>query len=407
MTRRAAPLSSLLGRFSPLSPDNPFNPLRSVTRRRPPKQALDDSHHSLLAELYGDGDRLDVAPFPNMEWWWNAADCGAVSGDEHRQFSIITDVHLYALPIVGLIAQGTLAVRDKETGRTWQIHAKGQLGAGTDCRFEAPGWSAFRSPAEYRFNAVQGPLAAQLQFQQGRVACFGDPEQPPGWYDNNPKGLIPYWVSYRSRFGAVSGTLVLDADGDSEQTWTIDPAESRARFDHQSIHWSLRDVGSYSLPLFAEAFISRPQWSWFHLRLDGGLNVMAYELRNGHTGAVLKRAAAMSDDEGRVALIGNDSMSIRASGKRGSKEFQIERIELSVKDAPVDAWNGEYRLDINRQALPDFSVDYPVIERFRYRAQELCIRATGQRRCSGRVCELRGEGVEEVLDLFSSFGRER
>jgi hypothetical protein len=399
---------SPFGRFSPLSPNNVFNPLRTVTHRKPPKQALDDSHHSLLAELYGDTFTLDVAPFPNMEWWWNAAECSATRGDEERKLSIITNVHLFALPIVGLVAQGTLAIRDKTSGKTWQIHSKGELSAGADCRFEASGWQAYRHPKGYVFKAVQGELEANLAFGQGKVACFGDLNQPPGWYDNNPKGLIPYWASYRSRFGNVSGTLVLDADQDvPEQIWTLVPGKSHSRFDHQSLHWSARDVGAYSLPVLAEALITRPRWSWFHLRLNDELSLMAYELCNGHTATVLKRAAAINDDAGRVALIGDDALSFRTSGKRGSKDFEIHRIDLTVKDAPVSAWDGDYQLDVERGQVPQFTVDYPVFDKFRYRAQELCVQVKGSQRNHGKTQRLRGEGVEEVFDMFSSFGRGR
>lgn len=415
MRNRLLSLFGPLGRFSPLNPRNMWNPLRTVVERRPPKSALDDSHHSLLAELYGDATTLDSAPFPNMEWWWNAAECTATKGGEKKTFSIITNVHLFALPLVGLVAQGTLAIRDKETGKTWQIHSKGELSPGSDCRFDAKGWSAHRTDGHYIFNATQAELEAQLDFEQGEVACFGDADQPPGWYDNNPKGLIPYWASYRSRFGSVSGRFVLDADQDApEQIWTIQPQASYARFDHQSLHWSARDVGTYSLPVLAEALITRPQWSWFHLNLnkaDGqpnGLNFMAYELRNGHTGVVLKRAAALNDDQGRVALIGDDALSFRSSGARLSKDFEIYGIDFTVRDAPLAAWNGDYELNVEHEDVRDFTVDYPVFKDFRYRAQELCIKVTGSQRGERRARQSHsGEGVEEVFDMFSSFGVSR
>lgn len=413
MTNRLLSLFGPLGRFSPLNPRNQWNPLRSVVERRPPKNALDDSHHSLLAELYGDTTTLDSAPFPNMEWWWNAAECTATRGSEEKTFSIITNVHLFALPLVGLVAQGTLAIRDKQTGQTWQIHSKGELKPDSSCRFDAKGWLAQRTEGHYLFNAAQGEIEAQLDFEQGEVACFGDADQPPGWYDNNPNGLIPYWASYRSRFGSVSGTFVLDADQDEpEQIWTIRQKESYARFDHQSLHWSARDVGTYSLPVLAEALVTRPQWSWFHLHLnkaDGkGLNFMAYQLRNGHSGVVLKNAAALNDDQGQVVLIGEDALSFRSSGARLSKDFEIHGIDFTIRNAPDPKWNGDYQLNVERDDVRNFTVDYPVFKDFRYRAQELCITVTGtQRGNRGARQNHRGEGVEEVFDMFSSFGVNR
>jgi hypothetical protein len=422
MSRFLTSLLDPLGKWSPFNPRHPLNPLSSLVDRQPPKGPLDDSHHSLLAEIYGDSMRV-VAPFPNMEWWWNAADFVATrstrvrgktkqtarrrSRAEHRLFSLITNVHLFALPVVGVVAQGTLAIRDKETGQTWQTHAKGELGPGTDCRFEAPGWEAFRADSRYEFHVHADAIKAALVFEQGKVACFGDPDRPLGWYDNNPRGFIPYWASYRSRCGRATGTFSFGPTGsDGGDEWIIDSLQSHSRFDHQSLHWSLTDARALSLPALAEAVMTRPQWSWFHLRLQNQLNLMAYELRNGHSGAVLKRAGALHDDDGHVAAIREEDLAFRSTGKRGGKAFDIVGIDATVRGAAIESWNGEYRLDVSRYSDGDFAVSYPVFRDYRFEAKELCVTVKGQQRSGRRTVGLVGSGVEEVLDLFDSLRKD-
>ncbi len=408
-------LRSLLnpvGRHSPLNPRNAFNLLRPVVERKPPKGALDDSHHSLLAELYGDATTLDKAPFPNMEWWWNAADCKAKdAGGAEQDFSIITNVHLFAIPLVGLVAQGTLAIRHRQSGRTFQIHSRGEVDPGPACHFEAKDWYAKRENSVYEFSAKGEAAKAALKFHQGKVAYFGDAEHPSGWYDNNPKGLIPYWASYRSRFGKVEGWFEIELTPGTISKWTIEDAKSHARFDHQSLHWSPRDVGTFTLPVLAEALITRPQWSWFHLTFPDPtdttrkLNFMAYELRNGHSGNVLKRAAALNDDDGDVALIG-DELVLQTLGHRRDKAFRVTGMEFTVpeSDDGLRKWHGTYSLNVERDAVKDFTVDYPVYKDFRYRAKELCVNVKGLRRSKAKRDAFEGQGVEEVFDMFSSFG---
>jgi hypothetical protein len=394
-----------LGPLSPLNPRHPWNPLRGqVVARRPPLGALDEDHRSLLAEVYGRG-ALESLPFPNMEWWWNAVDLTTDRGP----CSLISNVHLFALPR-GWVVQGTVAVRDHTTRRSFQVTTTGMLDPGSTARFTASGWHLHRDPEAntYRIDVHQGDFhVVDLLIDQGQIAHFNDAELPLGWYDNNPSGNIPYWASYRSRFGrAESGSIRLP-DGS-----TTDVLGGNARFDHQSIHWSMRDVRTHSPAVLGEALITRPKWLWYHLRveLESGetFNVMAYELRNGHTDQVLKRAVAIANDQGDVTLAEPDRIVFKPSQARlpgrvaGPEKMVIEFDTLDPKD-PEKLLKSSLAFSGRRDQ--GFTVNYPVVGSTAYQAEEIA----GDVSAGGRLCwagqagiVARGTGTLEVLDMVGS-----
>jgi hypothetical protein len=393
-----------LGPLSPLNPRHPLNPLRGqVVARRPPLGDLDDDHRSLLAKVYGRGT-LDCLPFPNMEWWWNTVDLVTDRGD----CSLISNVHLFAVP-GGWVVQGTLAVRDRETLRSFQASTSGMLDPGSTARFTANGWHLHRDPDTntYRIDVHQGDLHVELLIDQGEIAHFNDADAPLGWYDNNPDGAIPYWASYRSRFGkARSGSIRLP-DGTSAKIQRGD-----ARFDHQSVHWSPRDVSSHSPAVLGEALITRPKWLWYHLRLEleGGvrLHVMAYELRNGHTERVLKRAVAIANDDGDVMLAEPDRIRFKPSKERlpgrvaGPARMTIEFETQAPKDSDTLLRSSLEFIGMRDQG---FTVSYPVVGAAAYQAEEVVgsVAAGGRIHWLGKPYRVvSGTGTLEVLDMLGS-----
>jgi hypothetical protein len=396
------------GPFSPLNPRNPAHPLSTFAReRQPPLDALDDDHSSLLKKLYGDrrlenvfgdGVWLENVPFPNMEWWWNAIHCNATVKEEIHQLSILTNVQLFAIPFIGWVAQGTLAIRDLVTAKTWKFHIQGELSADSRCRFSANGWTLGRNLDEERYHVDidTDDVTADFRLNQGPAAFFGDSNLPKGWADNNPKGFIPYWASYRSRFGSPEGggRIVLS---DLEYKLT---GEGHARFDHQSLHWSPKDIGGLSPAILAEAFITRPQWLWYHASFEdrAGLFLTAYQLRNGQTGKVIKAAGALCDREGFVRNIEPRTLIFKA---RDRSRNRLPGIEF---DAPREAkWKlsgGQSSLDFAFNDSLDWTVLYPIVGPLRYRAEEACGKVTGN--VAGRAVE--GPILREILDLVRSIG---
>lgn len=415
-----------LGPLSPLHPRHPLNPLRPRRARRPPPVELGDEHNSLLAVLYDDATTLDRVPFPNMEWWWNAVECTAKQtkpkGAAGLEFSIITSVHLYALPLLGLVAQATIAIRRLKDGRTFQVSSPGEVLPDASCRFEAPGWSAQRATNRYEFHVATEELSCDLTFtDRGTLAFFGDPGTL-GWYDNNPTGFIPYWASYRSRFGRPSGTFRLVTDG-KELEYEIDSEDDRGhvRFDHQSLHWSLEDIGGPSLPIFAEALITRPSWKWIHARIGGGgaepEDLMAYELRNGHTGKVLKRVAALSSETAGARAAFEDGLLFREkrkqrddSGEHDEPEQTIIEFDVLPPEKPggkkrpsADERADRYVITLTPKRDVDSIVEYPVAGKLCYRAKEVYATVKGSvTRADGSKTRLEGTGVREEFDLITS-----
>ena len=405
-----------LGPLSPLNPHSVMSPLRTiVSERRPPRVTLDDSHESLLAKHYGKGELQNI-PFPNMEWWWNAIE---VSGHpmhkgEDMRFSILSNVHVFAVPFAPPVVQGTVAVRDLLRKLSWQATTAGTLDPGPACRFTAHGWHNHwdRHDEQYHIDVIDDDIELKLDIDYGDVTYFNDPLDDPalrGWYDNNPDGTIPYWASYRSRFGrGVSGRLKLPhLDGE----WTIweGRVASRARFDHQSLHWSSKDVGCLSHELLAEALITRPQWLWYHAALTvreqhaktarQGLNLMACELRNGHTGSVLKRAAALCDADGAVAAISPDTLNFTPSRRRIAGRVSAPKTMQIEFDAP-----GPAKWDLKFVCRDDqgWTVSYPMAGPMRYDAQEVQGDVKGEFRLGGKKYLVEGSGTLEVLDMLKS-----
>jgi hypothetical protein len=414
-------LFSPFGAFSPFNPRSPLTPFNLRTlERAPPKLALGTTHESLLARLYGDGSLRDI-PFPNMEWWWNAIDFSALIAGKREKFSVITNVELFALPTGRVIPQGTIAVRNLTRHRRWQVQTEGFLDPDRCCRFTANGWHLYRDADEadgaidagaYHVDVFADDIRIQLQLTQGKVAYFGDSELPRGWCDNNPEGVVPYWVTYRSRFGKPSGKIRLP-DGEFE----ISPEDGSVRFDHQSLHWSPRDFGGLCWEALGEALISRPAWRWYHIRFQvvpgndsvGGLretnpflNLVAYELTNGHTGGVLKRFAALSGDDGEVLNIDASTLSFTWSREKIGGELDAPRkttIEFTTNA------QSNFEISFECDSRQGFPVSYPIAGRLAFEALELSGSACGTVTVNGEDLALEGDGTLEVLDFFQALKR--
>lgn len=406
-----------LGPLSPLNPRHPLNPLRDqVVRRRPPRAHLPKDDSSLLALLYGDG-RLDNLPFPNMEWWWNATELRDSAGHE---LSLLSNVHLFALP-TGWVAQGTLAIRDRHTRRSFQVTTSGMLDPSARSRFTASGWHLRREGGAYVIDVHSGDLHVdELRLEQGNLVSFNDPGGPTGWYDANPDGAIPYWASYRSRFG-TSATGEIQLPDNTSRTIT----RGHSRFDHQSVHFSPRDVRTRSPAVLGEIPLTRPAWLWYYLRVEtrrGPLNVVAYELYNANTERVLKRAAAVCGDDG--VAVGADVGSVEFER---SADFVPGRVAAPRRMVIRFVTNGAAQRSGSRRApKPErnvltfrceddqgFSVNYPVAGSLVYQAGEIPGKVGtdsaaaneqnqlwwhGERHLLG---EDAGTGLLEVLDLGS------
>jgi hypothetical protein len=401
--------------------------------RRPPGSMAGAGHESLLARFYGDPTSLDTVPAPNMEWWWQAIDFEA----GNTQVSVISNVQVFAVPLLGWVAQGTVAVRllpskPGGTGTSLEVHAAGDLDPGPRAGFVAPGLRlGFLDPHTYRITVASSELQLELESSFGNAAWLGDPDGEAGWYDLNPKGLIPLWASYRSHFGHVRGAFTVNGERYEAQGAAV-------RFDHQSLHFSPRDVRAFSIPVMAEGLLLRPRWSWYHAKLereDGdSVNLMLCEVTNGHTGAVMKRAAALSDDEGNTALVRSESIqlslpprerarpSLRGRVKANSTlRARFEVVAHEGRLAPH--WEGSYDLTFAATLDQDWTVRYPIVGRLRYEAQEVPIGVEGslgvvnrdrvdcgahdRGGARGSHVALRGRGTQEVLDMLSSVTIER
>jgi hypothetical protein len=415
------------GALSPLNAHHPLNPFAaSYAERRPPGLSLGRRHDSVLARLYGKG-ALDRIPFPNMEWWWNSADFrGRVHGREPEEFSLITNVQLFSLPGGSTLAQGTLAVRNLTRRRRFQRTTEGTLDPGPSCRFSADGWHLHREGGEddwdedrgtYHVDVIDDRLRVELTFSQNELTYIGDLGQDPerrGWTDNNPEGNLPYWVTYRSRFGRPQGRLWLP---DEEEPFEIETPADRARdvarhphvrFDHQSVHWSPRDVGGLSFDTLGEALITRPAWLWYHARfvpVEGQsgprepLNLVAYELRNGFTERVLKRFLAIADDEGRIAVAEAEGLRFEPSGPPLPGKVPAPR---SMTFGFVMPGGARGKLTVRARDDQGFTVKYPIAGPLTFEAQEASAQVTGRIRWQGVEREVEGTGTLEVLDFLKS-----
>jgi hypothetical protein len=403
-----------LGPLSPLNVRHPLNPLRSqLVGRAPPPVLLDEDHDSVIARCYGDAVTLDRVPFPNTERWWNSVDV-TLRG---ARFSIITSVQLFGLPGSEGRAHAVVAVRNLDTGLDFQVSAAGTLDAGRSCRFSAPGFhlrrtadSGEKNRGHYLVNVVEGDFELDMALTQGRVAYFNDPNTGPeqrGWYDNNPNGNIPYWSSHRSRFGAVEHIQLRLPGGFQAQ---LDGPEGHARFDHQSVHASPKDVGGLSPGVVEEALITRVQWFSYTARFRvtredahtpaSPLNLSAHELRNGYTGRILKRVAALSDDDGNVSLLRGDMLDFRSSRAKLPGRVGAPR-NTTFDFAAFGPVSGEVEFACLDDA-PAFTVSYPVTRNVHCEATVAVGALSGKILWNDQKRIVTGTGTLEALDTTSS-----
>ncbi|MDQ2642682.1 MAG: hypothetical protein M3020_02620 [Myxococcota bacterium] len=435
MKARLFELLNPLGRFSPLNPRHPLHPLRSVIGpRRPPgvvnAKRDESSEPSWLARFYGDPVRLDAVPVPNMEWWWQTIETDAVS--------LIINVQLFAVPLLGLVAQATVVVRylngsSGEQNEVAETHTSGVFDPGAPATFTAPGFRLGFVGNKYVVHVRKDGLDVHVETSLGPVTLLGDPQGTPGWYDLNPDGGIPVWASYRSRFGRTSGHV--ESDGKRTEI------DGHARFDHQSLHFSARDTRAFSLPTLAESLLLRPQWIWYHARLRAvdaagedwpTLNLMLCRVTNGHTGTLMKLSGALCDDDGHSIAIERDSIRL-STAEPGTEELRGRvrapsklRARFSVNgDGSEKGWlrqwaRASYNLAIEARRsdqgeIRDWTVRYPIVGPMRYEAQEVpvlirgnCYALTeerlgvGRERARDQRFSIEGSGTQEILDMLGS-----
>jgi len=359
----------------------------------------------LLFGFYGARRSRFRVPAPNMEWWWHTIEVG---GGEVPELSLLTNVHLFAVPLLGWVTQATVALRDLASNRTLEAHTSGSVSADDAARFTATDFHlGFEGPSTYRVDVQARDFRVDLRLHHGSVAVLGEAPWPPGWYDLNPAGSIPIWASYRSR-SATSIEGVVEAFGKR-----CPIREGTARMDHQSLHFSPgADVKSLSPLVLAEAPLLCPQWLWYHARLRGAaqraLNVMVCEVRNGHTGRRMMRAAAVSDDDGNVARVDKRTIFFLPRGRAQLPGAVVAPaamdVELTVapEDCPASIPSGRYALSLEQSSGNDWTVTYPIVGPLCYRAQEVPVQVRGNVTSPDGRRALSGTGTQEVLDMLRS-----
>ena len=392
---------------------------RTPAQRRPPLATLPEHDGSVSALLYGSAGRFDALPFPNMEWWWNTVELDASNG---ARYFLLTNVHSFGVPLGPPVTCGTLAVFDVRSGRRWLLRTVGSMSGDRSCSYQAPGWLLQRldpqapsfagdvqraapllqvNPAELARASERGgyvvsidchELQVQLFFEQHATALYGD-AATPGWYDNNPHGLLPCWASYRSRFETPRGRLRLGPPGAEQQR----VLSGNARFDHQSVHWSIRDNGVPSPAALLQQLMNRPKWVWYHGRINGNLNVMAYLIWNVNTRTRSKLAAAIADEAtGALVRLDADAVSFRFPRTTGALAAPVDAVlSLLVRKGCAAVPAGRYELTFAYDDSIDWTVDYAVGRSLVYRAQEAFCSVTGRTPLGAA----HGTGTQEVLDL--------
>ncbi len=413
------PLGLLNQKHSPSTSDR-HAPSGSAARR-PPLLPLPEHDGAVSACLYGTPGRFDALPFPNMEWWWNTIE---VDDSHGNRYFMLTNVHSFGTFVGGPSTCATIALFDTRSGARRVVRSTGKVSGDRSCTYVAPGWllqrldpcaPSFRSdlqraaslldvsPAElarasergcYIVSVQSRELEAQVYLEQHATVLYGDRTTEPGWYDNNPSGLLPHWASYRSRFETPRGRLRLSTPQGGTK---FQVADGNARFDHQSVHWSTRDNGPPSLAALAEQLGSRPKWIWYHGRLGGRLNVMAYKIWNVNTNVTTKVAAAVVDEvTGELGIADPKSILFSASrttGPLAAPTGGTLTFNLTGGCGAVPA--GSYELRFDYDSSIDWSVNYAVGRFLVYRAQEAYCTVSGRTPCG----PAQGTGTQEVLDL--------
>ncbi len=435
---------NLLDESNPLSPLHPKHPLHDrvpldrlrrvaepfttkpgagLDAREPPLSQLPDGDAPFSAGIYGKSGEFDVLPFPNMEWWWNTIEAHTASGN---RYFIVTDVHTIAQPLGPPQTHGTVAMFDIRSGRRWQTHGSAPMGAGRNAKYCPSGWCLMRlDPRAATFpediahcsrelGVPQAELARasksgcyvvkvetrdfslKLYMEQHTEAVYGD-SATPGWYDNNPKGQVRHWASYRSRFQTPRGRLRIGVGGSGHEQAV---ASGNARFDHRSLHWSAQDSRGPTAAALIERVITRPKWNWYHARLDQRLNVMAYQIWNANTRSMSKVAAAVADEKtGEVARV--DPKSIRFAAPRATGHLSAPvgmKVSFDVPRGTATIPSGPYRLQFDYDTAIDWTVDYKIAPNMLFSVQEAVCAVTG----SGPWGITRGTGTQEVLDMLTS-----
>ncbi|MEO8183746.1 MAG: hypothetical protein ABI895_33370 [Deltaproteobacteria bacterium] len=393
---------------------------RSPAARQPPLAPLPEHDGAVSAQLYGRAGHFDALPFPNMEWWWNTGEVEASNG---ARYFLLTNVHSFGSLLGPPVTCGTVALFDVRSGRRHTLRSVGRVSGDRSCTYQAPGWLLQRlDPESESFPAdlqraarllrvttaelarasergcyvvsISAPgLEAQLYLEQHATVLYGD-AATPGWYDNHPSGALPCWASYRSRFETPRGSLRLGTPAVGEATRVLG---GNARFDHQSLHWSVRDNGLPSPRAFLEQLLNRPKWIWYHGRVGNRLNVMAYQIWNVNTRTRTKVAGAIADEAtGALVRLDSDAVAFNIPRTTGALAAPVDAVvSLMVREGCAGVPAGSYELQFRYDTSIDWTVDYAVGRSLVYHAQEAFCTLAGRTPLGVAT----GTGTQEVLDL--------
>jgi len=416
MASRIFSLLNPFGPYSILNPRNPFNPFQSIgAMRTPPGGDLDDRHGSVLQKLYGDWGLVSVyggsEPLHSMpvlcaESWRITIEC--VGDDKSKSpLTIIANLQLSMLRPMGWVAQASVILCEQD-GQVTTAYFAGELDPGDECSFAGAGLmikgTKHGSALDIR-GGVDGS-SVRLKVDLGPVTYLGDSGLPRGWRDNNPDGFIPYWASHRMRRGHANGSVTLPTG----KTYKPEPGKTSAHFEHQSFHGKPSPGSGLSLPALAEAAITRPQCLQYQARLNlhgaskPSLNLLAYEVRNGNSGTILKRAAMLYDDDGFVAQIDTDTLKIKRPGT-AQKGLVATLPDLSfiTPDVPKGVQKATWpekgrRFDLVFEQENTARIRYAIDSRLRYDVDT----------AHGRLMQIEprlslGSATREILDMLRSW----
>jgi hypothetical protein len=411
------------GPLSPFHPSNPLNPMRLMgVVRTPPAGDLGDDHGSLLKRIYGDvgleaayGGRENVDDLAMLctESWRSTIECLAEgNGLDNARLSIVSHVQFSRVPLLGQVSRGCFVVRNRDTGQTWSQEGLGELHSGDDLRFKGPSLSVAGKRIDKAWAcAIEGRsegAVLRLDLAHGPIAHLSDTGLPRGWCDNNPEGFVPYWASYRTRNGSGSGELTFP---DGRGYRIVAEAKTEARFDHQTFH-APGYAENVSLPAVAESAISRPQCLRYQARLSLGdrrakvphLYLVAYEVRNGNTGQVLKRAAFLFDDLARVVAVDRSSLQLKRPGTRkplvaGTPDLSFEMPDTFRDGRLLEDWGLKgSRFELKFRSTDATTLRYPVADRLRYDVHTCYGRIEG----TSRLGAVTGTATREIIDSLRS-----
>jgi hypothetical protein len=353
----------------------------------------------MLARVYGGGTTLDDAPALDTEWWWCSIDAETDDG----RLSIVVDLQIFVLPGLGPQTNCTVAVRNLTTGDVVRVREEGKVSLDKRSLFEGRVCKyvglvkSDANAATYVIQVDAEKLKLDLTLNLGKVAYFGDPDQPRGWFDNNPKGSFPLWINYRSRFGTVAPSSSLN---------NRKFKRASARFDQESVHWGLQDISDLSIPATAELLSTMPRWVWVDASVpatDGTtIVVTAFQVYNGNSGTLMKQYIGACDENGVARIVDADSPRFRNFDLTVDADMKkLPVLKFDLLTAPDGTVSQHWELDFQLAAAhpsETWVVSYPLGGPVSHRPLE--VPAKVRARIDGKPAD--GLGLIEIFDLRKS-----